>query len=516
MTLLQKTKEIVSNSIKSAIFIDEKALESYKKKSTDQINEEQLSINLNNNFKNKGISLSVHKFKQSDLSDSSKLNYFFKSRDLILLDWKLDGNSGEEYSLKLLSKVVQEKHIHFCSIYTSENNFDDIINNICTYFSGYNSEYYDSIIENIEAYKETNEGIFEGISFDNISLNAQKFDIFRAIDNTLPQLIKDITGLTNFGEALIQVKYAFSNYHKSETNNPIPTHLNRANYSLNINNTIITIISKTEDSATKILNKLNHQIYNSDNCFTQILGLDMQNSFSENSSFIDENLLKTNIDTLMFHRKQLIDNNLNIEFENFIKTLLLQHSKQALESSYLNVLDNDFLNKISKRRFNVSAEDISTLNTFYNGSFIKNKTKLNFGDIFQRENTNEYYMCITALCDCLHPENVKNNFFFVKGNPADNLGTAISSGDDGFKSYVDNKTCILWTIGDYVKPFQLHISNTTIVNDIIKPLIISNSTLNEITLKYVFSLKSSYAQRIANHSFAHPIRVGVDFVKNNK
>ena len=60
---------------------------------------------------------------------------------------------------------------------------------------------------------------------------------FREIDSNLPQLMKDITGLTNFGEALIQIKYAFSNYHKSETSNPIPTHLNRANYSLNINNT---------------------------------------------------------------------------------------------------------------------------------------------------------------------------------------------------------------------------------------------------------------------------------------
>jgi hypothetical protein len=377
MTLLQKTKEIVSNSIKSAILIDEKALESYKKKSANQVNEEQLSINLNNNFKNKGISLSVHKFKQSDLSDANKLNYFFKSRDLILLDWKLDGNSGEEFSLKLLSKVVHQKHIHFCSIYTSENNFDDIINNICTYFSGYDSKYYDSIIQNIDPYQEANNVTFEAISFDNISLNARMFNTFREIDSNLPQLMKDITGLTNFGEALIQIKYAFSNYHKSETSNPIPTHLNRANYSLNINNTIITIIQKTENSATKILNKLYHQIYNSENCFTQILGLDMQNSFSENSSFIDENLLKTNIDTLMFHRKQLIDKNLNIEFENFIKTLLFNHSKQTLESSYLNVLDNDFLDKISKSRFNVSAEEISTLNTFYNGSFIKKKTKLN-------------------------------------------------------------------------------------------------------------------------------------------
>ncbi len=513
MTLLQKTKEIVSNSIKSVIFIDEKALENYKKKSSVFILEEELSINLDSNFKKKGISLSVHKFKLDDLTDDNRLDYFFKRRDLVLLDWKLDGNNGEEHSLNLLSKVVKQKHIHFCSIYTTEANYNEIINNIQTYFSGYNEEYYNKIIASLDVYKEMNEALFEQISFDNHNVNATKFNAFRLIDAELPNLIKEVTNLTDFGEALIQVKYAFSNFHKSETINPIPTHINRANYSLNINNTIITIIPKTENSASKILNKLYRQIYNSENCFTQLLGLDMQNSFSENSSFVDENLFNTKIDTLMFHRKQLKDKNLDIEFNNFIKSLLLKHSKQTLEESTLKILEDDFLSSISKTRYKINDEEIALLNTFYNGSYIKDKNKINFGDIFLKEGTNEYYMCITALCDCLYPENIKNNFFFVKGNPANNLGDVIKTGDDGFKSYINGNTCILWTIGDYVKPFQLHLSDTTIVNNTIKPLLISNANLSEITLKYVFSLKSSYAQRIANHTFAHPIRVGVDFVK---
>lgn len=513
MTLLQKTKEIVSNSIKSVIFIDEKALENYKKKSPTYIREEELSINLDNNFKKKGISLSVHRFKNSDLTNSNILEYLFNRRDLVLLDWKLNGNEGEEHSLELLSKVVKQKHIHFCSIYTSEDNFDDIINNICTFFSGYNADYYRTIIEQINVYREINENIFEAISFDNINLNAHKFNEFREIDPNLPQLIKQITGLTNFGEALIQVKYAFSHFHKSNSINPKPTHINRLNYSLNINNTIITIIPKTEDNAIKILNKLYFQVYNSENCFTQLLGLDMQNSFSENSSFVDENLLSTKIDTLMFHRKQLKSKNQDIEFNNFIKTLLLNHSKQTLESSSLKILDEMFLDNISKHRYKIDNEEIALLNSFYNGSYIKDKSRINFGDIFLKNGSNEYYMCITALCDCLYPENIKNNFFFVKGTPADNLEIPIKKGDDGFKSYINKTTCILWTTGDYVKPFQLHLPTTEITDSIIKPLIISNSELNELTLEYVFSLKSSYAQRIANHTFAHPIRVGVDFVK---
>lgn len=513
MTLLQKTREIVSNSIKSVIFIDEKALECYQKKSNTFIPEEELSINLNKNFKEKGISLSVHKFKQSDILDNERLEYFFKRRDLVLLDWKLDGNDGEEFSLDLLSKVVKQKHIHFCCIYTSEGNYGEIINNISSYFSGYDKVYYDKIIADLNDYRDGNEVIFNKISSENISLNSQLYNTFIEIDNQLPNLIKKLTNLTNFGEALIQVYNAFSKYHKSVEINPLPMHVNRVNNTLNINNTIITIIPKSEDSAVKILKKLYQQIHLSENCFTQLLGLDMQNSFSENSSFVDENLLNTKVDTLLFHRKQLKDKNLEIEFNNFIKSLLLKHSKQTLEESKLKILEDDFLSNISKTKYNVKDEEIALLNTFYNGSFIKDKNKINFGDIFRRDGTNEYYMCVTALCDCLYPENIKNNFFFVKGQPAINLGKVIETGDDGFKSYINSKTCILWTTGDYVKPFQLHLPNTTIVNNIIKPLIISNSKLKEINLKYVFSLKSSYTQRIANHTFSHPIRVGVDFVK---
>ncbi|MEG0915389.1 MAG: response regulator receiver domain [Myroides sp.] len=513
MTLLQKTKEIVENSITSALFIDEKALEGYDKRPRILIPEQELSINLCKNFKKKGINLSVHKFKITDLDNIPLLDYFFTKRDLVLLDWKLNGNDGEEYSLKLLSKIVEQKNIHFCSIYTSEDNFDEIINNIVTFFSGYSKEYYNNIIETLEIYRDASPEVFNRISFENKHLNARLFNDFRNIDQNLPQIIKNVTDLSDFGEALIQVCYAFSNFEKSDFENPKPTNINRENYTLNIKNTIVTIIPKSENSASKIISKLQHQVYKSENCFIQLLGLDMQNSFSKNSSFIDENLLQTKVEALMFHRKQLNDNGLNSEFNNFIKTLLLRHSKQTLENSTLQILDDVFLDRITKSKYSIIPEELAQLNTFYNGTFISGKRNLNFGDIFRKEGTNEYYLCITALCDCLHPANIKNNFFFVKGIPTDDLHSIINSGDGGFKSYIDGNTCIVWTAGEYVKPFQLHIFDPLISNNILNSSIVLNNVLSPFNLEYVFSLKSSYAQRIANHTFTHPTRVGVDFVK---
>lgn len=515
MTLQQKTKEIILDSIKSAIFIDEKALEAYKKKPLVNYPELNLSISLFNNFKKKGVSLTIHKFNPTDIDNVNSLNYFFKRRDLILLDWRLDGDNGEEYSLKLLSKIIKERHIHFCSIFTSDPNMNEIINNVVTYFSGYDNNYYQNIKEELDVYQNDNVAIFNQVSFDNIVYNKSLYKSFNDIDDSLPNLIRDVTGLSNFGDALIQVKYAFSQYHKSDEPHTIPTHINRVNFTLNINNTIITIIPKSENSATKILKRLVDQISKSENNLSQLLGLDMQNSFTNNNSFIDENLLNTNLDTLMFHRKQLKKNNLDIEFQNFIKSILIEHSKMKLEDSTLKILEDSFLDKISKKKYKINDSEIAVLNTFYNGSYLPNKSILNFADIF-KDSQNNFYLCITALCDCvIHngKSSIDFKYFFVKGQKIP-TSVGISKGDGGFISYLDKKTCISWAVSEYVKPIQLYVPEPKLNNN--KIIIFqwdkdNNSISHEI--EYVFSLKQNYAQRIANHTFAHPIRVGVDFVK---
>jgi Response receiver domain len=108
MSYQDKALGIIKESIKSAIFIDEKAKEFYSDSVVaSEIKEENLSVNLYNNFKSEGISLSIHKFLKSNLEDSNIKDYLFKNRDLILLDWELDDVSGEEYSLRLLSDIIR-------------------------------------------------------------------------------------------------------------------------------------------------------------------------------------------------------------------------------------------------------------------------------------------------------------------------------------------------------------------------------------------------------------------------
>jgi len=366
----------------------------------------------------------------------------------------------------------------------------------------------------------------------DILYNGHLYSDLNSIDQNLPNKIKEIAKRHDLGEALIQVKLGFTNSFKSDEAIKVPFHIDTENEVINLNNTIITILNKGENSAEKIINRLTEQITSSSNCFMQVLGLDMQNKFYENSSFINTKILNISINTLLYHRQQLLESISEDEFKNFMLSILLEQSKMTLSNSDLDILETSFLDEQSREMEEVSNEEIFLLNTFYNGSILE-KEKLNFGDIFIDEN-NIYYLCIAPLCDCLHPGNVKNNLFFVKGIRSTNIEKCIESGDSGFKSYINEQTCVYWTPkssvqkkedkqeeddklqeAGYIKPFQIHIPDLNFDNDELEGKLFKGGDVKNLKLHYVFTLKNSYAQRIANHAFNHPIRVGVDFVKRD-
>lgn len=516
MTLSKKTKEVVKDSIKSAIFIDEKAVEFYESKPDFTTLEGKLSKKLYTDFRKSGISLDIHKFRTSDIIEDELMKRII-NKDLVLLDWDLDdGVSGNKYALEILSKIVNQSHIHFCSIYTSSVNLESIIDRISVYFSGHELEYYQEINDNIvDVYYDNNRALFDRINIVDHKKNAPLIKEFKKIDSGLIDLIKSCTGTNALTLALVQLKYAVLGFKRSPSFDfsysqlPSPYNVNRTSKTLTINNTIVTIIPKTCNNSEKIISKLSSQVKRSDNALMALIGLDMQNNFSKKSSFIDKTLLNVHQHGLMHHRKK----SNNADFQLFIKSVLLEHAKSTLDTENLSTLEDTFLDGLTPKRLKHSQIDLSNLNAFYNGSYINEKDSLNFGDILIDRDKDVYYLCITPLCDCLHPkDNIKNNFFFVKGKQG-NLGECLKKKDGGFQSYILDGKCINWTQGDYIKPLQIHISNSKYEDNSISGLKINEDELDTINLEYVFTLRQQYAQRITNHTFTHPLRVGVDFVE---
>ena len=126
-------------------------------------------------FKQSGISLAVHRFEVGNENESILKQYLFDNRDLVLLDWKLDGEQGEDYSLQFLSEIVNRTNIHFCVIYTSEPSLDTIYGNLLSYFSGKTSDFYISLKEKFEAYEDDLKPLFE--KFNSFNLSARFFNL---------------------------------------------------------------------------------------------------------------------------------------------------------------------------------------------------------------------------------------------------------------------------------------------------------------------------------------------------
>lgn len=562
---------IVKKHIKSAIFIDEKARPFYSSEDDYTEYEGNLSKSLYENFKLNGISLSVHKFVTGDEVKEDLKKYLFEGRDLVLLDWNLDGQEGSNYSLKMLSDVISKNNIHFCAIYTSNPRIDFVYENLHCYFSGKDEAYFIELEQKLTDYEY----------FINPILS--EFDIFKkeTLGRLIPKLktndsginlvdvIKDATKESNIFEALKLSKFALNkSYHKSNIELIRPSLISPETNSLVLDNTLITIIQKNKEEeadvdSSSLIERFSNQISLNKESFTQLLGFEMQSIFSQNSSFIDSNLLKISREALLAHRKSiLLKDNSDIPFKHLIKDLLIEHASMSLRAANLTLLEKDFLDSETEIiTENPSDDALFYMNVFYNSIESKSLVKsLNFGDVFVDDKHN-YYICITALCDCYRPSKIQNNFYFAKGNPIKS-DLALKMGDSAFVSFLPNGKVVSWINLErdeseqiikkddstssnelekiknellnsklekeyfeqfiykpvYIKPHLFHVTDNIMLDNKIEITRIETLELVPMDftfkiLEYVTTIRPNYAQRIANHAFGHPVRVGVDFVK---
>ena len=263
MTYEEAVSIIVNKAINSVVFIDENAMEPYS--STDT-NESKRCVELYKLFRENGMSLSIYQYDEKTYDDEK--DYLFRNRDLVLLDWKLEGNDGSgEKSLEILSEIVSNRrHIHFCVIYTSETKKDLVYQNILSYFSGSCQDEYNLL----KSYLEDEEDEIKSLEPLLIELLVCQLDRDRArnvmsfICNNHQQLVEKIQKEYDGDRklALIKCGIAFSNLITSKSKEPTPSSIDAVTYTLNINNTIIAILNKDEINTNDVLQKFVENIAN--------------------------------------------------------------------------------------------------------------------------------------------------------------------------------------------------------------------------------------------------------------
>ncbi|WP_282143105.1 response regulator receiver domain [Cellulophaga baltica] len=536
-----RAKTILKNSIKSAIYIDDKARSFFEEVSEPPEIEEELSVKLYNNFKENGISLEVFKYSKGDEVNNEKITFITENRDFVILDWKLHGKEGQEESLKLLSEIVTAKNIHFATVYTSEDDLDDVLFNILSYFSEKSKDYYIDIKEELELEKFSEEII---TLLNQININRSNPKLIKElrgkiyqIDKTIPKKLSDITGIEDLTCAIIKSSIALSDKEKSDKELQCPTSVDNENKIVVINNTIITILNKKENSAENLLENFKVHIINDVDSFNQLLGLDLYNHLYRSSAITNDLAITFPKEALIHHRKNLKKDGIGYFFNSFMNEILMEKLSMSIRNEEFLLLDDNLLDQFESELpagYN-EIKSLHKMNVFYNSFYFDKKGQiLNFGDVFQIEhnenhkNSPKYLICLTALCDCLRPQDkIKSNFYFAEGSNID-VNDALALGDTAFISFLSNNITIKWTeiASDslkktygpvYVKPLQYKVfegQNKIDDNNKIKVHYLDKTgeTKAEI-LNYIGTIRPNYAQRIANHAFSYPVRVGVDFVK---
>ena len=299
-----------------------------------------------------------------------------------------------------------------------------------------------------------------------------------------------------------------------------------------INNTLVKISTKKTNvggtgpeivSAEQVYSDFSKTISKRPNNFLALLGLEMRNLYRERCSIIGKDINEIN-ELAFFHHQESLEPEEDGAFHEFLSNIWKDEVSSFLleQKPRLFSVLNDYKikNEIDSKleEFHKNPEDViqnlAKLNYYYTILRITHAEprKIRFGDIFHLKNANNsnidfsFLLCITPHCDCFRPEKINNYFYFVGGKEI-KLSRGLKIGDSGFISYVKTDkglVCIEWEIN----PFTIYISENNIINPIEFDLM-----GQKITLKHLTWQKENHTQRIANESFSHASRVGIDLAK---
>lgn len=498
-------KNIIKESIKTAVYIDENALEAYEKMPETPSAEQALSVELTKKLRESNIDLTVFKYEAQKYKDQK--NYVFANKDLVLLDWELDGEGGGGLSaLNVLHDIISLGRIHCCVIYTRNGNVQDIITRICLYNSGQIFEEYKAIEESI------------AIDYGNISdeIGIKLFELGRELDKDrrvqIRQIISDsVPGLLH---GLHDSKDYF-NYASVilKTSAPVQdasmfTGLNFEHNLVVIGSLIVCVVTKQQIQPQSLVDKIYDTISLDQKGFWSLLGLEVRERVMTSSAYIDKAILDVSPEAIAYqkmHKKG---------FNAFLSDVIARHLLMSIGKKDF-VLPN-VLSSPEGNDVNGYIDDFVKMNVFYNAWKDDDKNHLLFGDVYKAQDA--YYMCISPLCDCAQSKGEKM-FYFVTGNvitPND----ALAEKESGFISYISSDLIINWRPivsgnedSQYITPKPIFVNSTNIVNGNLSVQTYNRAQQSFVqkNFQYITTIKQNYAQRIANFAFTHSTRVGINF-----
>jgi hypothetical protein len=566
-------KEIVANSIRSAICIDDQFVEPYQEIDS-KVNIKDTPKQLTEAFRKSNCTLDIHTYTSYPKLEKEK-DFVFNNRDLLILDWELTGDQLKfKDTLKILRDAAESPSLSFVLIYTQQPDLAGIELEIRSFFNSIFKNKKDREDKYEQLLSHLDKEFFSNEEYDVPFDEAESFFEDRRVEIALKEMVSDAhsdeavkkfkstirgcfpdqkTGvefLKIFEESVKELYLCsglYEGFEQVEFHNR-STYLSEKEYSsslychkidhqehaLWVNNTYIIILDKNGIKPDAVYEQFSKRLCSKPGNIMSLIALEMRNNFRENAGKVGKDLLAVD-ELAFFHHRQSLPDDEDEEFYHFLRN----NWKHQVASFHLNSdskvfpvlseyieskkIDEQIGKRLNGNKSDDFQNDLAKLNFQYSFHHAQRKEKdyIRFGDIFsvresaKSEEVIEYLLNITAQCDCLRPKKIRNYYRFVSGKE-EKLKSALEKVDteNHYSFLTRNNKPLCISISWETKPFTIFITEK-------KRFFSPNKHINvkiEEKTKYLFfegTLLENYTQRISNQSFAHAARVGVDLAKLN-
>ncbi len=531
-------KEILKASINSAIGVDDEFVEPY---SVDCNKDEfKTSSELFQAF-HRDLNCTLFLFRYTDYeSFSLKASSLLNNKDLLLLDWQLRGAGSDalEDIVKIIDRSVsQDSPIRFIVIYTAAPDLYSLSRDLYVAFAGdlNNKLDLDTIKERVDGiltscHEDLDIDALERIARANLSnclLQENLKESRKAFNKAICKQLSDETKreLKPYLNQLDEILLFWEMSLCSEAAKLIECPSRKVQVLdedvLLIENTAVFLVTKQGFSPDQLVNHLCDKLTILNNWRSLLLSLKFKELFSMEVAFLGKGLGGFNDSTLM----QYLNPG---EASSTIESLTNCFNVQV--GDILRKIDKVLLDELWARDVKCGIcdeEELGRLVSFLSYNRRRDGDcfyQINTGDVFvlkgqhlfHHEKEEEYLMCITQGCDCLHPSKVYNNFAFVVGEKV-SRNKALRHMQDDIYTIVDDEESIKWEnrfLTIHLPENRLRFSKSLTCQIVVTDQK-GDLESKSVEMVYLGRQKEIYAQRVINAVFSHAMRIGSDLPEWN-
>lgn len=512
-------ESIVKESIKSVVCIDDKIVTPYQDEGDKTFSNalyEGLRSSLNS---------AILMIPYSQLKTPEEV---FKNRDLLILDWELEEPATDTIKTLTLVDAALRSEIKYICIYT-KNDAVTVKNEMLRYYSGYTEEDISTLNEKCQEEGLFLEAIFGQYPDDICSPDMLNGDVLREKIKSLGISPKREFGHLYDKRILFQL---FLVYMAQMKKCPLPREAefihecsSSANSFFCVNKKIVMVFKKSDSKgssggevgANDLVDKITEAVISEPNSILTSAWLFYSNALYRQLVYIESPLSGVDLGAFSYAYSQFGRDN-HEGANDLVKKLYFQEMESRMDLMKLS-LPQCIVEKLPCPDFGNEKlppevkKGLVMLNMRMNTNrcLAQKKHLLSFGDVFKAPSS--YWMCVSAKCDCSHPDNNNRNYIFIKGQVTDEE-QALDDADSQYISFIEHGgsiKAITWQTRIFVCYVELP---EVEIGHKLKVATADRKNNNEyIEVEYVTSISPDYAQRMANNVFSFANRVGVSFAQ---